>query len=156
MNERSIPVTYVVFPDEGHGFARPVNNMAFNAVTESFLAEHLGGRVQPVGSDMEGSTAQVRDLGNLELAGVTQWDPASVPAPAAPTGADGEITLEDLTPAQQAQVQQFLTQVDSIPVEQLSMVKGVMEAQKGSVTPAEMPLFEFMLKIINEKIAEKS
>ena len=35
MNENTIPVTYVVFPDEGHGFARPENSMAFNAVTES-------------------------------------------------------------------------------------------------------------------------
>ena len=38
MNEQSIPVTYVVFPDEGHGFAKPENNMAFNAVLENFLA----------------------------------------------------------------------------------------------------------------------
>jgi dienelactone hydrolase len=32
MAEKKIPVTYVVFPDEGHGFARPQNNIAFNAV----------------------------------------------------------------------------------------------------------------------------
>jgi dipeptidyl aminopeptidase/acylaminoacyl peptidase len=30
MSAKNIPVTYVVFPDEGHGFARPVNNIAFN------------------------------------------------------------------------------------------------------------------------------
>ncbi len=35
---KGIPVTYVLFPDEGHGFARPENNIAFNAVTENFLA----------------------------------------------------------------------------------------------------------------------
>ena len=46
MQEKKIPVTYVLFPDEGHGFARPENNLAFNAVTEAFLAEHLGGRVR--------------------------------------------------------------------------------------------------------------
>jgi len=39
MNAKKIPVTYVVFPDEGHGFARPVNSIAFNAVTENFLAQ---------------------------------------------------------------------------------------------------------------------
>ena len=44
MQEKKIPVTYVLFPDEGHGFARPENNLAFYAVTEAFLAEQLGGR----------------------------------------------------------------------------------------------------------------
>ncbi|HMD32265.1 MAG TPA: S9 family peptidase [Candidatus Acidoferrales bacterium] len=44
MRKNGKPVEYFVFPDEGHGFARPVNNMAFNAVTEGFLAKYLGGR----------------------------------------------------------------------------------------------------------------
>ncbi len=34
----------MVYPDEGHGFAKPTNNIAFNAVTENFLAKCLGGR----------------------------------------------------------------------------------------------------------------
>jgi dipeptidyl aminopeptidase/acylaminoacyl peptidase len=55
----AIPVTYVLYPDEGHGFARPENRKSFNAVTEAFLAEHLGGRYQPVGSDFEGSMITV-------------------------------------------------------------------------------------------------
>ena len=59
MNANAIPVTYVLFPDEGHGFARPENRMAFNAVTEAFLAQQLGGRFQPVGEDFRGSTIQV-------------------------------------------------------------------------------------------------
>ncbi len=59
MEEKKIPVAYVLFPDEGHGFARPENNKAFNAVTEAFLAEHLGGRYQPVGKDFEGSSITV-------------------------------------------------------------------------------------------------
>jgi dipeptidyl aminopeptidase/acylaminoacyl peptidase len=59
MNQKHIPVTYVLYSDEGHGFARPPNNMSFNAVTEAFLAEHLGGRVQPVGNDFHGSTIAV-------------------------------------------------------------------------------------------------
>ena len=80
MDERSIPVTYVVFPDEGHGFAKPENNMAFNAITEEFLAQHLGGRLQPVGSDVTNSTAQLRRLGGLELEGVQEWDASDVPA----------------------------------------------------------------------------
>jgi dipeptidyl aminopeptidase/acylaminoacyl peptidase len=40
-------VDYIVFPDEGHGFARPENNRRFNAATEEFLARHLGGRFEP-------------------------------------------------------------------------------------------------------------
>ena len=39
-------VKYLNFPDEGHGFANPDNSMAFLAVTERFLADHLGGRYQ--------------------------------------------------------------------------------------------------------------
>ena len=58
MQERSIPVTYVLFPDEGHGFARPENNQAFNAVTESFLAGCLGGEYLPFDS-FEGSSITV-------------------------------------------------------------------------------------------------
>ncbi len=59
MQERNIPVTYVLFPDEGHGFARPENSMAFFAVTEVFLAQHLGGQYQPIDDDVKKSSAQV-------------------------------------------------------------------------------------------------
>lgn len=59
MQKKHIPVTYVLFPDEGHGFARPENSMAFNAVTEAFLAKQLGGRYEPIGKDFEGSTITV-------------------------------------------------------------------------------------------------
>jgi dipeptidyl aminopeptidase/acylaminoacyl peptidase len=59
MQEKKIPVTYVLYPDEGHGFARPQNRMSFFAVTESFLARHLGGRAQPIGNDFEGSSIQI-------------------------------------------------------------------------------------------------
>ncbi len=60
MEQRQIPVTYVLFPDEGHGFARPENNTAFNAVTEGFLSKHLGGRFEPAAGDIEKSTAQIK------------------------------------------------------------------------------------------------
>jgi len=59
MQEKDIPVTYVLFPDEGHGFARPENRLAFFAVAEAFLAEHLGGRYEPIGEDFENSTITV-------------------------------------------------------------------------------------------------
>jgi len=59
MQAKKIPVTYVLFPDEGHGFQRPENSKAFNAVTEGFLGQCLGGRVQPIGSDFAGSSIGV-------------------------------------------------------------------------------------------------
>jgi dienelactone hydrolase len=46
LRDRNYPVEYLVAPDEGHGFARPVNNMAMIAAAEKFLANHLGGRYQ--------------------------------------------------------------------------------------------------------------
>ena len=59
MKTRNIPVTYVVFPDEGHGFARPANNLAFFGITEQFLGKCLGGRAEALGDDVRKSTAQV-------------------------------------------------------------------------------------------------
>jgi dipeptidyl aminopeptidase/acylaminoacyl peptidase len=57
-------VTYVVYPDEGHGFARPENRTDFNARAEAFLAANLGGRVEPLnGERIPGSTAVVRVIG---------------------------------------------------------------------------------------------
>jgi dipeptidyl aminopeptidase/acylaminoacyl peptidase len=48
MQDKGIPVTYVLFPDEGHGFARQDNSLAFWAVTEAFLSAYLGGQFQPL------------------------------------------------------------------------------------------------------------
>lgn len=59
MQAKGIPVAYVLFPDEGHGFARPENNLAFTAVAEAFLARCLEGRFEPIGADFEGSSLQV-------------------------------------------------------------------------------------------------
>ncbi|QEH33855.1 Prolyl tripeptidyl peptidase precursor [Aquisphaera giovannonii] len=57
-------VTYVLYPDEGHGFARPENRIDFNARAEAFLAECLGGRVEPMAGDkVAGSTAVVKEVG---------------------------------------------------------------------------------------------
>jgi dipeptidyl aminopeptidase/acylaminoacyl peptidase len=55
MREKGIPVTYILFPDEGHGFARPENQIAFVSVAEGFLAQHLGGRAEPIGEAFDGS-----------------------------------------------------------------------------------------------------
>ncbi len=47
MVEHGIPHEYVLYPDEGHGFAKPENRLDFYARAEAFLAEHLGGRAEP-------------------------------------------------------------------------------------------------------------
>ncbi len=83
MQKKGIPVTYVLFPDEGHGFARPQNRLAFNAVTEKFLQACLGGRAQPIGSDFDGSSIQV-PAGADALEGVAEKLPKAPAAPAAP------------------------------------------------------------------------
>ena len=59
MQDKKIPVTYVLYPDEGHGFARPQNRTSFNAVAEIFLAQCLGGPYQPIGTDFVGSSITV-------------------------------------------------------------------------------------------------
>lgn len=59
MTAKNIPVTYVLFPDEGHGFAKPANNIAFNAVAENFLGTCLGGRTEEIGDALKPSTAKI-------------------------------------------------------------------------------------------------
>ena len=49
LRDRHFPVEYICAPDEGHGFARPVNNMAMMAASETFFAKYLKGRYQEGG-----------------------------------------------------------------------------------------------------------
>jgi dipeptidyl aminopeptidase/acylaminoacyl peptidase len=53
LRDRGFPVEYILAPDEGHGFQRPVNSMALWAASEAFFAKHIGGRAQ------EGATPEV-------------------------------------------------------------------------------------------------
>jgi dipeptidyl aminopeptidase/acylaminoacyl peptidase len=67
LRDRGFPVEYIVAADEGHGFARPVNNMAMFATAEKFLAKHLGGRYQEtmtaeVGSRLKEITVDVKTV----------------------------------------------------------------------------------------------
>jgi dipeptidyl aminopeptidase/acylaminoacyl peptidase len=59
MQDKNLPVTYVLYGDEGHGFVRPENRLSFYAIAESFLAEHLGGRYEPIGKDFQGANFTV-------------------------------------------------------------------------------------------------
>lgn len=60
MKSKGIPVTYVLYPDEGHGFQKPENNLSFYAVAEAFLASCQGGRFQSLGDDFANSSIQIR------------------------------------------------------------------------------------------------
>jgi len=71
MQDANIPVTYLLYTDEGHGFARPENRLSFFAVTDAFLAEHLGGRYEPIGDDFEGSSIIVQS-GAEEVPGLAE------------------------------------------------------------------------------------
>ncbi len=59
LKKHKIPVIYVLYPDEGHGFRKPENNLSFIAITETFLSQHLGGRAEPLGTAFEGSSLQI-------------------------------------------------------------------------------------------------
>ena len=65
MRDHGLAVRYINFPDEGHGFAKPENSMAFLAVCEQFLAEHLGGRYQ---EDRPQHIAQIIDQVTVDVA----------------------------------------------------------------------------------------
>jgi len=71
MHEKGIPVTYVLYPDEGHGFARPENRLSFNAVAEAFLSTCLGGRCEPIGDDFTGASITV-PVGADQVRGVPE------------------------------------------------------------------------------------
>lgn len=60
LRDRGFPVEYILAPDEGHGFARPVNNLALFMASEKFLALHLGGKYQEGGSAEE--VARLKEL----------------------------------------------------------------------------------------------
>jgi dipeptidyl aminopeptidase/acylaminoacyl peptidase len=86
MSEKKIPVTYVLFADEGHGFARPDNSKAFNAITEAFLSKHLGGRYEPIGDDFDGSTVDVK-TGVEDVPGLAEGLKRQAPTKSSPQAA---------------------------------------------------------------------
>ncbi len=87
MTEKGIPVTYVLYPDEGHGFARPENRQSFNAVAEVFFAQCLGGVYEPVGRDFEGSSIKVpAGAANVYGLAAALGEPRGEPSPRLPPG----------------------------------------------------------------------
>ncbi|MBE8988267.1 S9 family peptidase [Nostoc sp. LEGE 12450] len=59
MQQAGLPVQYVLYTDEGHGFARPENRLHFFAIAEEFLAKYLGGRFEPL-ADIPGHSGIIR------------------------------------------------------------------------------------------------
>ena len=60
MQAKNIPVTYIAYPDEGHGFNKPPNRISYIAIAEAFFARHLGGACEAIVEDLEGSSHEVR------------------------------------------------------------------------------------------------
>ena len=148
MESRDLPVTYVVFPDEGHGMRRPENNMAFNAITEEFLAKHLGGRVEPMGDIVDQSTAQVRARGNLELTGVPIWTPEEI----VPQPERAFVDKSQLTDLQLTQVQQGLDLIASMPPDELPRLLQTLESQRAMVPEEDLIAFDYMIQSVERAI----
>jgi dipeptidyl aminopeptidase/acylaminoacyl peptidase len=153
MQKKDLPVTYVLFPDEGHGFAKPENNIAFNAVVEAFLAKHLGGRFEPIGEVISKSSAMVVSKGALELpVGETSWDkvaaldaPVEVPA----------VSYESLTDAQKQIVDQAMSQIAQLPAEAMPMVLSQIQGSIGSAPAETLPALHHLIGRIKERMSAK-
>jgi dipeptidyl aminopeptidase/acylaminoacyl peptidase len=81
LRDRGFPVEYLLAPDEGHGFARPVNNMALFMESEKFLAEHLGGRYQQGGTPEVVARLKEISVDPKSVVLVAKIDPNAVSAP---------------------------------------------------------------------------
>lgn len=56
MKEKGLAYIYMLFLDEGHGFARPENRFAFYGVAERFMSDHLGGRFEEITNELSKTT----------------------------------------------------------------------------------------------------
>jgi hypothetical protein len=86
VRDRGLPVEYLVAPDEGHGFAHPINNLAMVASMEKFLARHIDGRYQEsmpadVAAKLKAITVDPKTVTLAKTA-----DPSKVGAPVPVTG----------------------------------------------------------------------
>ncbi len=154
MQRKNLPVTYVLFPDEGHGFAKPENRKAFNAVAEVFLAAHLDGRAEPVSAAIAESTAQILSMGDIDLpVEETPWEAAAAPETQADaSGAIPEVAFEDLTEAQQAMASQAESQFGMIPPEMFPQVVAQLELQFARLPEDEKPVVAYLLGKLRERM----
>jgi dipeptidyl aminopeptidase/acylaminoacyl peptidase len=66
LKEKNIPVMYLLYPDEGHGLARPENSLSMYAYIETFLSNVLGTRCLPHDGNFPGATVQILEGHDLE------------------------------------------------------------------------------------------
>ena len=81
LRDRGFPVEYILAPDEGHGFARPINNLALFMESERFLAQHLGGRYQDGGTTEEVARLKEITVDPKTVVLAKKIDPGTVGAP---------------------------------------------------------------------------
>lgn len=81
LRDRGFPVEYLLAPDEGHGFARPVNNLALFMESEKFLAKHLGGRYQESGTVEEVARLKEISVDPKTVVLAKKIDPGTISAP---------------------------------------------------------------------------
>jgi dipeptidyl aminopeptidase/acylaminoacyl peptidase len=81
LRDRGFPVEYILAPDEGHGFARPVNNLALFMASEKFLAQHLGGRFQEGGTAEEIARLKEITVDPKTVVLAKKIDPGTISAP---------------------------------------------------------------------------
>ncbi len=86
LRERGFSVEYILAPDEGHGFARPVNNLALFMASEKFLAQHLGGRYQEGGSPEEVARLKEITVDPKTVVLAKKVDPGTIGTPKPSTG----------------------------------------------------------------------
>ncbi len=131
LRERKYPVEYILAPDEGHGFQRPVNNMAMLISVEKFLAKHLGGRYQE-----GGSPETVQRLKEITVDVNTVTMPAKAdPNAKAEVDVTGNWTMNANTPDGQAiEIQMELKQTGSDFDGTMSSMIGGGKVNKGKVS----------------------
>jgi dipeptidyl aminopeptidase/acylaminoacyl peptidase len=81
LRDRGFPVEYIVAPDEGHGFARPVNMLALMAAAEKFLGKHLGARFQETASPEVAARLKEITVDPKAVVLVKKMDPGAVGVP---------------------------------------------------------------------------
>jgi hypothetical protein len=150
MQAKELPVTYVLYPDEGHGFAKPENSIAFNAVTEAFLAKHLGGRAEPITDEIGKSSAKVVAKGELDLpVAETPWSEIEVKKAEIPA-----VAYEDLSPPLKAMADQMLAQLGQVPAEALPQMLAQLEATVPMAPDEQKPLLYFAIGKLKEMIGK--
>ncbi len=113
LRDRKFPVEYLVADDEGHGFARPINNLAMIAAVEKFLAKHVGGRFQ------ESMTPDV----DKRLKEITV-DPSTVKLPSMPAPT---ASLPSLAAPPSTQPHSFKARIEAGPQTISLQMKSVIE-----------------------------